>query len=198
MSTDWRAWIAQAPTAETIGRLIAYAAALCGTVALLLGVTALIRDKPLHGVAVLLLPAIPTLAAGQLWTIALINARTPRRTGGWRDRMRASQTISGNPRAFFFGDLPSTFARSLLALAFLGWLSAMAAFPALANGGPAGAGGGCAYRLNNHGSYTCVSRQTYEHAGAGEQRFASGIMLGFFAIQSGAAFGGLHRRRQTP
>jgi hypothetical protein len=74
----------------------------------------------------------------------------------------------------------------------------MTAFPALAHGGPAGARGGCAYRLNNHGSYTCVSRQTYEHAGAGEQRFASGIMLGFFAIHSGAALGGLHRRRQTP
>lgn len=199
MSSDWRAWIARAPRAETIGRLIAYAAALCATGAFLLGVTALIRDKPLHGVAVLLVPAIPTLAVGQLWAIALINARTRRRTGGWRDRMRASQAMSLNPRGFFFGDLPSRFARPLLTLAFLGWLSAMTAFPALANGGPAGAGGGgCPYRLDNHGSYTCVSRQTYEHAGAGEQRFASGIMLGFFAIHSGAALGGLPRRRQTP
>ncbi len=135
MSADWRAWIARAPRAETVGRLIAYAAALCATGAFLLGVTALIRDKPLHGVAVLLIPAIPTLAVGQLWAIALINARRPRRTGGWRDRMRASQAMSWNPRTFFFGDLPSRFARPLLLMAFLGWLSAMTAFPALANGG---------------------------------------------------------------
>jgi hypothetical protein len=167
---------------------------LCATGAFLVGVAALIRQKPLNGVTGLLLPAIPTIAVGQLWAIALISLRTPRRTSGGRDRMRASQASRGNPRAFFFGNLPSRFGRPLLALAFLGWLSAMTAFPALIDGGPAGARDGCPYRLSNHGSYTCVSRQTYEHAGAGEQRFASGILLGFFAIHTGAALGGLHRR----
>ena len=154
---------------------------------------ALIREKPLNGVAILLVPAIPTLAVGQLWTMAVLSAGTPRNTGGRPHRMRARRATNANPQAFF-GDLPSRLGRTLLALAFLGWLSAAAAFPALLHGGPAGAGDGCPYRLSSHGRYTCVSRQTDHHAGAGEQRLASGVLLGFFAIHTGAALGGLRRR----
>ena len=194
MSSDWRAWFASSPKAQTVGRVIACAAALCAAGAVLVIVAVLIREKPLNGVMILLIPAIPTLAVGQLWTIALLNARRPRDTGGWRDRMRASRATKANPQAFFFGDLPSSLGRTLLALAFLGWLSAATAFPALLHGGPAGAADGCPYRLSSHGRYTCVSRQTYQHAGAGEQRLASGVLLGFFAVHTGAALGGLHRR----
>ena len=196
-SSYWRRWLAQSPRAQTIGRLIGCAAGACAAGAVIIGATALIRDKPLHDIAILLVPAIPVLAIGQLWAIALINARMPRRTGGWRDRMRASQPLSRNPSTFFFGDLPARLTRPLLALAFLGWLSAMTAFPGLTNGGPAGSGDGCRYRPDNHGSYTCVSQHTYEHAGAGEQRFASGIMLGYFAIHTGAALGGLQRHHKA-
>lgn len=195
ISSDWRGWLARSPKAAMVARVIAGAAGLCAAGAFLVGMAALVREKPLDGVAVLLVPAIPTLAVGQLWAIALITSRTSERPGGWRDRMRAGQATMGNPRAFFFGDLPWRFGGPLLGLAFLGWLSAMTAFPALSHGGPAGAGDGCPYRLSSHGSYTCVSLKTYEHAGAGEQRFASGILLGFFAIQTGAALGGLHRRK---
>lgn len=197
LSSDWRAWLAQSSRVETIDRFVAYAAASCAIGALLVSLAALVRDEPLEGASILLLPAIPILAVGQLWTIASMNARMPRRTGGWRDRTRASHAMSRNPRTFFFGDLPSRFARPLLLLAFLGWLSAMTAFPALTNGRPAGAGDGCQYRLNSHGWYTCVSRRRYEHAGAAEQRLGSGVMLAFFALHAGAALGGLHRRRQT-
>jgi len=194
MSSDWRAWFTWSPKAQTAGRVIACAAALCAAGAFLVIVAVLIREKPLNGVTLLLIPAIPTLAIGQLWTIALLNARTPRYTGGWRDRMRASRATKGNPQALFFRDLPSWLGRTLLALAFLGWLSAATAFPSLMHGGPAGAGDGCAYRLSSHGRYTCVSHQTYQHAGASEQRLASGVLLGFFAIHTGAALGGLRRR----
>lgn len=179
-----------------MGHVIAILAALCGLGAFAIGATALVRDRPLPGVAVLLVPAIPVLAAGQLWAIALINARMPRRTGGWRDRVRARKGLGRNPQTFFFGELDAKLARPLLVVAFFGWLSAMIALPALAHGGPIGPGGGCRYRLDSHGSYTCVSRATYEHTGAGEQQVAGGIMLAFFAIHTGAALGGLTRRKQ--
>ena len=197
MASDWRAWFATSPGAETVGRVVACAAALCATGAFLVSVALLIRDRPLDGAPALLVLAIPTIAVGQLWAIGLINSRMPPRAGNWRDRVRANRGMSRNPQRFFFGDLPSKFGRPLLALAFLGWLSAMTAFPALVHGGPADPGGGCAFRLSNHGSYTCVSQHAYEHAGAGEQRFVSGILLGFFAIQTGAAIGGLYGRRRS-
>jgi hypothetical protein len=197
MSSDWRAWFALSPRAELVGRFVACAAALCAAGAFVVSFTVLVRGKPLDGAPALLVLAVPTVAVGQLWAIAVINSRLPRRAGGWRDRIRTNRAMSRNPRLVFFGDLPSRLGRPLLALAFLGWLSAMTAFPSLVDGGPAGAGDGCPYRLSNHGSYTCVSQQKYEHAGAGEQRFASGILLGFFAVHTGAALGGLYGRRRS-
>lgn len=194
-SADWRSWIARSPRARTFDQLVAGAAGLSALVAFLIGLTALIRDKPLPGVAILVLPAVPILLAGQLWTIALVNARTPRHGGSWREQMRATRALRRDSRKFFFGELDAKLARLLLALAFLGWLSAMsAAFSGLSAGGPTGPGDGCRYRLDDHGRYPCVSRQAYEHAGAVQQRFASGVLLGFFAMHTGAALGGLRTR----
>lgn len=195
MSSDWRGWLARSPRAQVIGRVVACGATLGAVGALLVSVAALIREKPLTGVTILLVPAIPALVVGQFWAVASIYSRAPGTSGGWRNRMRATKAMSWKPNLYFFGDLPSRFARPLLALAFLGWLSAMTAFPA--GGDPAGAGDGCPYRLDSHGSYTCVSQRTYEHTGADDQRFASGVLLGLFAIQTGAALGGLHRRQPT-
>jgi hypothetical protein len=197
MSSDWRTWLARSPRAVVVGRVVACAAALGAVGAFVIDIAVLIRERPLTGLAILLVPAIPTIAVGQLWATALINSRMPPRSAGWRNRMRANRAMSWKPRAFFFGDLPSRFGRPLLALAFLGWLSAVTAFPTLTNGGPDSAGDGCPYRLSNHGSYTCVSRQTYQRAGAAEQRLASGVLLGFFALQTGAALGGLYGRRRS-
>ncbi len=197
MSSDWRAWFAFSHRAEDVGRVVACAAALCATGAVLLIIALLVRGKPLADAPGLLIVAVPTLVVGQLWTIAVINSRMPRRTGALRDRLRANKAMSRKPRAFFFADLPARFGRPLLALAFLGWLAAMTAFPSLMKGGPADAGDGCQYRLSDHGTYTCVSQRTYEHAGAGQQRFATGILLGFFALHTGAALGGLYGRRQS-
>jgi hypothetical protein len=74
MSSDWRAWFTWSPKAQAVGRVIACAAALCAVGAVLVDLAMLIREKPLNGVTILLIPAIPTLAAGQLWTIAVLNA----------------------------------------------------------------------------------------------------------------------------
>ena len=99
-----------------------------------------------------------------------------------------------NPRRFIFGALPPGLGWTLLLVVFLGWLSAMTAFPTFTAGLPAEAGGGCHYRLETHGDYKCVSQARYDDARAGQQRFATGILLGFFALQSGVALDARRRR----
>jgi hypothetical protein len=54
-------------------------------------------------------------------------------------------------------------------------------------GGPAGPGGGCRYRVASHGVYTCGSKAAYDLAGAAEQRIAAGGFLCFFAVHLYAA-----------
>jgi hypothetical protein len=192
LSSSWRGWLTRSPKAAAIGRVIACVAAGCASGAFLVGLLALLRDKPLSWAGVLLVPAVPALAVGQVWTIAQINARLPS-SGRWRERIRMQRSMS--PRAFFFGDLSRRVAGPLLGIAFAGWLSAMTALPS--QGATAASAPGCPYRLDDHGPTTCVSKRTYEHVGAGEQRFASGILLGFFAIHTGAALGGLRFRRDA-
>jgi hypothetical protein len=195
---DRETWFSRSPTAITIGRLIAAAAGLGAIGALFITVADLIRDRPVHGVGFLVVPVIPMVAVGQLWAIAVIRARTRQGIPSPPERLPARTTLGMlSARTFFFGDLPIALGRGLLTVAFLGWLSGITAIPAVAGGGPTSAGDGCAYRLHNHGSYTCVSRQEYEHAGAGEQRFGCGVLLGFFTIHAGAALSGLPRRRRT-
>jgi hypothetical protein len=160
--------------------------------ALIVGVAALIRDQPVPGVAALAILAIPLLLVGQVWSMALAIARMPRFVGGWREDARARRRLGIR---LIFGDLSRGVVWCLSAVFFLGWFFGVSAWAALSEGGPAGAGADCPYRLNNHGSYTCVSRETYQHVGAADQRFACGVMLAFFAMHTGAALGGLHRRR---
>lgn len=172
--------------------------ATCAAGALAVGVAAALRQRPLPGLQFLLVPASLVLAVGQVWTIAGAKAQLPPPSGGRRAERGASRRDLRKARAVWFGtlfgDVPRVLARALLTLAFLGWLSGMLAFPALARGGPSGPGGGCRYRLDSHGAYTCVARATYQRAGAGEQRLVSGIILAFFAIHTGAAIGALRRR----
>ena len=191
LASNWRGWLARSPRAIMIGRAVATAAGLCATGAFLVGLLDLLRGKPIHGVGISLVVAIPVLAVGQVWMIAQINSRVSRPRGSWRAQLRAQRAMSA--RAFFFNTLPMRIAGPLLALAFLGWLSAMFAFSALSQGGPDSPAPGCPYRLSNHGSFTCVSKARYDNAGAGEQRFASGILLAFFALHTGGALGGLRR-----
>ena len=185
-------WATHSPKAVVAGRVIACASAACTVGAVFVNLTALLRAKPIHGVGVLLVPAIPVLIVGQLWAIAVIGGGRTRRPLTWQGRSL------NNARSFFFKSLPRKIATPLLCLAFLGWLSAMTAAVTTAPWGPASPGDGCAYRLGNHGSYKCVSHAEYDRTAAGVQRFASGILLGFFTLHTGAALGEVHRRRTYP
>lgn len=192
--SDWRGWLARSGKALTVGRLVAGLASLGATVALAIGLTALIRGEPTRGIGVLLVFAVPVVFVGQIWLIVLGRARMPSGRG-WRGRSRMFGVRDA--RALFFGSLSWATAGPLLVLAFLGWLSAMTAFPSIANGGPTSPSSSCRYRLDSHGATSCVSREIYEHAGAGEQRFAAGILLAFFALHAGGALGGLAERKAT-
>jgi hypothetical protein len=72
-------------------------------------------------------------------------------------------------------------------LCVTGFLSFITAIFFTWQGGPAGPGGGCAYRLMSHGVYTCVSQTAYYLAGAAEQRIAAGSFLFFYAVHLYAA-----------
>lgn len=171
------------------------AAGVCASGALIVAIAALVRDKPLHAADLLVIPAIPVLVAGQLWVLALMGNRTPRVVGNSRGRTAANLANQMNPRRLFFGALPDWAAYSLLGVAFLGWFLAMTCIGGISSGGPTSPTAGCPYRLNDHGTYTCVSERSYNHAGASTQRFASGILLGFFTVHTGVALSELRRRR---
>ena len=185
----------RSPRAVTCSQAITAAAAACALGALLISAIDALRDKPLPDVGILLVVAVPTVAIGQIWMIALIgNRRMGQRTGGWRSR-RPSASVSYDPRKFLFGDLPLRAGTAFLVLFLAGFLSAMSAFAASGGSEPVGSSAGCPYRLNNGGTVTCVSRDTYDHVRASIQRFPAGILLGFFSLDAGVALGGLLYRR---
>ena len=103
-----------------------------------------------------------------------------------------------SPRRFFFGDLHRPVAYVLLTVAFGGWLMAMSSFSHLWGGGPAPGQPGCPYALDNHGSITCVTKGTYDEAGAAEQSLAGGVALAFYCVHLGAALGALGQSTKRP
>jgi hypothetical protein len=71
----------------------------------------------------------------------------------------------------------------------------MTAFPALAQGSPTSGTPGCAWALEDHGTITCVSHATYQRAGAAVERFAAGVIMGFFIVHFGVTTSEIVRRR---
>jgi hypothetical protein len=161
-------------------------------------VATLARDRPIGSAGLLLIPAIPAVIGGQAWAIAVQSARGL--AGGrrrWRlfGPRRARGASEEERRSGLFGDLPTSQATALKFAFVCLWLTGAITFLSLTSGGPASASSDCPYRLNSHGSYKCVSRMTYVHVGAAEQRFAAAVIGGFFAMQLGASAAELVRRR---
>jgi hypothetical protein len=188
----WRRWLLRSATARRIGLLVVIATATGGLVAAAVAVAALARQQPAQGLGITSVFAVPVLFTGQVWMIGWMMLRQPPASGKRRFASfgHSAWTPRPKPMTFFFGPINPRVGRVRLASAFLGWLLAMSAIGNIGHGGPAGSGHGCPYLLDDHGSNTCVSKEAYEHAGAGVQRFTAGILLGFFSIQTGAALGG--------
>jgi hypothetical protein len=158
-------------------------------------VVATVLGGRLPEVALLLIPGIPLLVVGQLWAILVMKARMPSVSGGWRTRMSTQMRGQINPRTFFFPGLPKQAAYGVLDVFFLGWPAAMTAFPSLSQGSPTTGTPGCPWPLEDHGTVTCVSHATYQRAGAASERFAAGVIMGFFVIHFGVATSEMVRRR---
>jgi hypothetical protein len=194
---DWREWVTESPRARSISRGAGATAAIGLTFVVAVALATLVRGRPFGSAGALIVPGVLVVLAGQAWAIAILLARRPveqRPRRPWNLR-RNRAVAERDPRRFFFDGLPIRQANALVAVAFLGWLAAMTSFPSLTSGGPTSPAPGCPYRLQNHGSYKCVSRATYMHAGAAEQRFAAGIIAAFLAIHLGVNAAELARRR---
>jgi len=157
----------------------------------------LVRARPQPDLVLLLVPAIPALLVGQLWTIGVLRAHMPSYPNGWRQLATYGFRSWKTLRRVALGPLSTRAAYALTTLAFLGWLAGMTAFPALWHGGTNGGTPGCPYQLTNHGSLSCVSLTTYQHVGAAEQRLAAGVLLAFFVFHFAVAWGELVRRREA-
>lgn len=184
----WPLGIVRSPSAREIGRVILVCCGLGAVVAAAVVAVLLARHHPVHGLAFLLFPAVPVLAAGQLWAIAQqFSRRSPERRG-FRG---VFLNRSGDPLRGLFGSLDRRIGAVLVAGFAVGWLTMATAFSELRDGGPEPARLGCAYPLLSHGAVTCVDAQRYEAVQVAEQRLGAGLFLGFFCFQAGAAAGGL-------
>lgn len=175
------------PGGRRAARILAVADGTAIAIALALIAATLILGRPIGGVALLLGPGILLLVVGQVCAIVAMRARRPRRTGRrFRPSVGRRRSISGDLSSYF-GPLDRRVARAVGVLSVIGFLSFITGIIFTLRGGPAGSGGGCAYRLQGHGIYTCVSKTAYDLAGAALQRMVAGIFLFFYAMHFYAA-----------
>lgn len=189
-----RAWLTTSSTALRVDRWLSLAAGVAAALAAVVAATTLVTHTPLFGIEILLIPGIPLLILGQLWTILVLNARLPKPTGGWLGKWKA-QMQAQSQREFFFGGLPPWAGYALMAAILLGWLAAVTSFPALSLGNPADGYPGCPWPLVNHGFATCVSHARYEEAAGAGERAVAGVLMFFFVVHAGVARSELARRR---
>jgi hypothetical protein len=184
----WRDWLTGSLSARRVARCLAVADTVGIAVAVALIAASLVRGGPAGGTGVLLVPGILLLAAGQVWAMLVMTARRPPGSGRSRflPEVGGGRSIGQDLRAYF-GPLDRRVTRTVAVLFVIGSLSFITAIFSTWHGGPAGPGGGCAYRVESHGVYTCVSKTAYDLAGAGEQRIAAGVFLFFYAMHLYAA-----------
>ena len=191
---DWRDWLTRSSSARSLAGILAAADAAGIAVVLTLIAASLIRGRATSA-GVLLVPGILLLAAGQVWAILVAMARRP--PGAGRRFLGGGGSVSQDLR-LLFGPVDRRVTRTVTALCVTGFLSFITAIFFTWDGGPAGSGGGCAYRLVSHGVYTCVSKTAYYLAGAAEQRIAAGVFLSFYAIHLYAALASSQAGQQAP
>ena len=176
-------WVLRSPVAGSIARLVAVGAVLASVICLAIALTALAGQRPLDGASGLLVPGVPLLAAGQVLAILVLRSRAPRRSDG-RQTATGSRFAGAGMRAVMFQGLTRPAVIVFLVSATACWLLAMTALPWIFQGGPGGSTASCPYVLDDHGVVRCVSQATYLRAGAATQRFACGILGGFFAVHA--------------
>ena len=182
-----RADVSGFPGGRRGARILAVADAAAIAIAVTLIAASLIIGRPIGGVALLLGPGVLLLIVGQVATIVVMRARRPSRTGRRSSSgLGRRRSISGDLRSYF-GPLDRRVTRAVGVLSVIGFLSFITGIIFTFHGAPAGSDGGCAYRLQGHGIYTCVSETTYELAGAALQRMVAGIFLFFYAMHFYAA-----------
>lgn len=184
-------WYRLGAAARVLMLLDAIAVVICAVLVL----AALIRQSPINGAGILLVPGIPLLGAGQIWAIVVLNRRQRHIRANARGFRRIFSGSSATGFRDFFSPIPSRTIAVVAGIFLAGWLSGMTAFPTLWSGGTSGAAPGCPFQLNNHGTYTCVSKDRYLQVGAAEQRLTAGVMMGFFVLHFGVAYSEVLRRR---
>jgi hypothetical protein len=136
----------------------------------------------------LIVPASLLLFAGQITAIVALFGE---RTEGSSTRRKVSWDFvtHGDVRVYALQVV-------MLAIFYLAILQAQSvtSSPFWNQGNPAPPTSGCPWPLDNHGSITCVSHSVYVAAGTGLQRFAAGIILGFFAFQFAVLIGFIFKR----
>lgn len=164
----------------------------CGfLVAATIAVLDLLLARPVTGVTWLLIPGVPVLIAGQVWSIwILIGRLPPRRNRSWSPFRRRLRTTD------LFAGLPPPAMVAVVAVFFLAWISGVSSFPYLQSGGPEPATRHCRYPLNDHGVVTCTDEATYYRAGRASQRLASSVLAAFFVFHLGISAAALRRRQR--
>jgi hypothetical protein len=175
------------PGGRRSARILAVADVIAIAVALALIAATVVLGRPLGGIQLLLAPGILLLIVGQVCAIVVMRARRPPRTSRWLLRGARPRSSGRGNLSSYYGPVDGRISWLVGALCVIGFLSFITGIFFTFHGSPAGAGGGCAYRLSAHGVYTCVSRSTYELAGAALQRMVAGIFLFFYAMHCYAA-----------
>lgn len=184
---DWRDWVTRCPSRRRLAGGLAIADAFGIAAAVAVIAVSLVSRHAVGGVDLLWIPGALLLAAGQVWAIAVGMARRPPGVGRkWLAESGAGRFV-GRDLGSYFGPLDRRITRTVTVLFYLGALSFITSIFFTWHGTPGAPGGGCAYRLVDHASYTCVSKTVYGLAGGAVQRIAAGVFLSFYAIHLYAA-----------
>jgi hypothetical protein len=146
---DWRDWLTRSPSARRLAGILAAADAAGIATAVTLIAASVIGGRATGGTGVLWVPGILLVAVGQVWAILVMKARQPPGAGR-RFLPGGGRSVSQDLR-LLFGPVDRRVTRTVTVLCVTGFLSFITSIFFTWQGGPAGPGDGCAYRLMSHG-----------------------------------------------